>query len=111
MNDAYLTCQKCNAEIGSSATSVSHARTINIPWFTESFAWCYNCSWVTFYKKSRFRRWLVHKGIHIGGGFHPVLVMDLDDVVKLHYKFYSGQDNYGELIWLISRCFVECYGQ
>jgi hypothetical protein len=107
MNEAYLRCLNCKAELGSHATSPTHARTMNSPWFSESFAWCYNCGWTTHYQKSRFRRWLVHKGTFIAGGFKPRSAMTLDDLVVKHSKFYSGEENYEELIWLISRSFLD----
>lgn len=96
---------KCNAELGSEASSKVHARTLDQVNYTSSFTWCYKCEAVTYYKKPFLYRVL---DAHF---FKAKKVLTLDQVYNDYNKFDTNEDNYDELIWQISRCFMYRAGE
>jgi hypothetical protein len=101
----YNKCINCKAELGYGASSKVHARTLDQVNYRSSFAWCYECEFITHYTKPYLYRLLKL----------PILrakkALTLEQIYKDYHKFDTNEDNYEELIWQISRCLVYRAGE
>lgn len=117
MIDSYTICLNCGAFLDFSGHSTTHARTLNTHTYPISYAWCLNCNRVTWFDPPKMVKVLGKLGCYIGSSMVPKEHLGLEDILNKHFyfeisniwgnKIIHREANFTELMFSISRCFVE----